>query len=475
VPIIISIALVTTVAWLLVGESIGFALARGISVLVISCPCALGLATPVAIMVGSGIGAKNGILFKNATSLEQCGKADIAVLDKTGTITKGEPEVTDIVALDNNMKSELISTAYSLEAKSEHPLASAIVKFAQENHTPLHESTDFEVFPGNGLRAVIDGKEVFGGSLKFISEKITVDQEYLAIAERLADEGKTPLLFCRDKQFVGIIAVADTVKEDSAAAIAQLRGMGLRVVMLTGDNERTANSIKKAVGIDEVVAGVLPEGKENVISDLKKYGRVVMVGDGINDAPALTSADIGIAIGAGTDVAIDAADIVLVKSRLSDVASAIRLSRAVLKNIYENLFWAFIYNVIGIPLAAGVWIPIFGWQLNPMFGAAAMSLSSVCVVTNALRLNFIDVHSTKKDKKRKNRIKKEKNMEKTVNIEGMMCPHCEARVKKVLEELEGVTEVIPSHTEKKAVIKMSSEVSDELIKKTIEDQGYKVI
>lgn len=475
VPIVITIAAVTLAVWLICGKPIGFALARSISVLVISCPCALGLATPVAIMVGNGIGAKNGILFKTAASLEQTGKIEIIALDKTGTITKGEPEVTDVIAFGNNTDDELIKTAYSLEIKSEHPLAGAIVKKAEELKIKALPSKDFKVFPGNGLSAVIDEAEVTGGSIKYISDKVNLTDEIKQKADELADNGKTPLLFLKNNEFIGIIAVMDIVKEDSADAIYQLKNMGIHTVMLTGDNEKTANAVRKITGIDEVIAGVLPSGKEEVIKSLKIRGKVAMVGDGINDAPALTSADIGVAIGAGTDVAIDSADIVLMKSRLSDVPAAIRLGRATLKNIYENLFWAFIYNIIGIPLAAGVWIPLFGLELNPMFGAAAMSLSSFCVVSNALRLNLINLRSTKKDKKIKRKHKEEKKMEITMKIEGMMCGHCEARVKKCLEETEGVTEAIVSHENDSAVVKMSKEIPFEVLRKTVEDQGYKVI
>lgn len=474
VPVVISAAIITIAVWLLCGQSIGFALARGISVLVISCPCALGLATPVAIMVGNGVGAKNGILFKTAASLEQAGKIGVIALDKTGTITNGTPEVTDIVPYGGITESELLKLAYSLEIKSEHPLARAIVKKAEETGITADESTDFEAVPGNGLSAVFDGKTAFGGNLNFISEKAEIPLDVTEMYENLSNHGKTPLFFCADGKFLGIIAVADTVKPDSAQAISELKNMGIHVVMLTGDNEKTAKAIQKQVGADEVVAGVLPSGKESVIQNLKSRGKVAMVGDGINDAPALTSADIGIAIGAGTDVAIDAADVVLMKSRLSDVPAAIRLSRASLKNIHENLFWAFIYNVIGIPLAAGVWIPVFGWQLNPMFGAAAMSLSSFCVVTNALRLNLFNIRSTAKDKKIKTK-KEKKLMEKTMKIEGMMCPHCEARVKKCLEELENVAEAIVSHETGTATVKLSKDIADDVLKKTVEDQGYKVI
>lgn len=476
VPIVISIAVVTAIVWLLCGESVGFALARGISVLVISCPCALGLATPVAIMVGNGIGAKNGILFKNAVSLESTGKIDIIALDKTGTITSGEPEVTDIIPSEASSESELLQLAYSLEIKSEHPLARAIVKKAEQLNISAKESSDFTALPGNGLAATIDNTDICGGNFNFVSSKTQIPQSIRSISDKLAEQGKTPLFFCRNNELLGIIAVADSVKQDSPQAIAELKNMGIHVVMLTGDNEYTANAVGKQVGADEVIAEVLPSGKESVIKQLKQKGRVAMVGDGINDAPALTSADVGIAIGAGTDVAIDAADIVLMHSRLSDVPAAVRLSRATLKNIHENLFWAFIYNVIGILLAAGVWIPIFGLQLNPMFGAAAMSLSSFCVVTNALRLNLLNIRSTKKDKKKiKKHIKEKKKMEKTMKIEGMMCMHCEARVKKCLEELDGVTEAIVSHEQNSAVVKLSEDISDEVLKKTVEAQGYTVV
>lgn len=473
VPAVISIAIITIAVWLICGETFGFALARGISVLVISCPCALGLATPVAIMVGNGIGAKNGILFKNAASLETSGKISVIALDKTGTITKGEPEVTDIVAEDATSEAELLKTAYSLELKSEHPLAKAIVKKAEEMSVSADETTEFRILPGNGLTAEIDGIKVCGGNMAFVSENATLSPKMKETAELLAEQGKTPLFFARDKKLLGIIAVADAVKEDSPKAIDELKKMGIQVVMLTGDNERTANAVKKLTGVDEVIAGVLPDGKESVIRSLKSKGKVAMVGDGINDAPALTCADIGIAIGAGTDVAIDAADIVLMKSRLTDVPAAIRLSRATLRNIHENLFWAFIYNVIGIPLAAGVWIPLFNWQLNPMFGAAAMSLSSFCVVTNALRLNLFDIRSTAKDRKIKK--KKVKSMEKTLKIEGMMCGHCEARVKKSLEGIDGVTQADVSHEKGTAVVKLSKDVPYDVLKKAVEDQDYKVI
>ena len=464
--------------WLLAGEGIGFALARGISVLVISCPCALGLATPVAIMVGNGMGAKNGIMFKTAVSLEEAGKMEIVALDKTGTITSGEPRVTDILPAPGIGEEELLGLAFVLEKRSEHPLARAIFAEAEERKLPGtgREVTDFQALPGNGLSARLNGAVLSGGNYTFISGHAEVPAEMKAQAERLAGEGKTPLFFSRDGRLIGIIAVADVIKEDSPQAVKELQNMGIHVVMLTGDNERTARAIGRQAGVDEVIAGVLPEGKESVIRSLKRKGKVAMVGDGINDAPALTRADIGIAIGAGTDIAIDAADVVLMKSRLSDVPAAIRLSRATLRNIHENLFWAFFYNVVGIPLAAGLWYPILGWKLNPMFGAAAMSLSSFCVVTNALRLNLFNMHDTRKDKKARSRKKKEeKTMEKTMKIEGMMCGHCEARVKKVLEALPQVTEAAVSHEAGTAVVTLSAEVGDDVLKKAVEDQDYKVI
>ena len=476
VPVVITISVICAIVWLFLGESVGFSLARAISVLVISCPCALGLATPVAIMVGNGVGAKNSILFKTAASLEETGRVKIIALDKTGTITTGEPVVTDILPSEGISQNELLSLAYSLEIKSEHPLAKAIVKKAELDKISSIESSDFTAVAGNGLSAKINGKTTFGGNFKFINEKCEISSSTLKIAEQLSKQGKTVLYFSHGEKFIGLIAVADKIKEDSPSAISELQKMGLKVVMLTGDNERTANAIKDLCGVDEVIAEVLPSGKEEVIRKLKTQGKTAMVGDGINDALALTTADIGIAIGAGTDVAIDAADIVLMKSRLSVVPAAIRLSRAVLRNIHENLFWAFIYNVVGIPLAAGVFIPVFGLKLNPMFGAAAMSLSSFCVVTNALRLNLFDLQNTKKDKKIKFNIKKEnKAMEITMKIEGMMCMHCEARVKKCLEEIEGVTEAIVSHEQNNAIIKLSKDVSYEILKKTIEEQGYTVI
>ena len=475
VPTVITIAVITTAVWLLCGKSIGFALARGISVLVISCPCALGLATPVAIMVGNGLGAKNGILFKTAVSLEETGKTEIVALDKTGTITKGEPRVTDVLPADGLTESALLALAAALEQRSEHPLARAVMLRAEEDKLSVSEVSDFRALPGNGLTATLNDEELLGGSLSFISTKADVPQALRDKAEALAEEGKTPLLFARGGKLAGVIAVADVIKEDSPAAIAALRNMGIHVVMLTGDNEKTARAIGRQAGVDEVIAGVLPEGKESVIRRLQKQGKVAMVGDGINDAPALTRADIGIAIGAGTDVAIDAADVVLMKSQLSDVPAAIRLSRATLRNIHENLFWAFFYNVIGIPLAAGVWIPIFGWTLNPMFGAAAMSLSSFCVVSNALRLNLFKLHDAGKDKKiKKKHHKEETTMEKTMKIEGMMCGHCEAAVKKALEAVDGVVSAEVSHTSGTAVVTLSKPVDSAVLKKAVEDKDYKV-
>ena len=475
VPTVITIAVITTAVWLLCGKPIGFALARGISVLVISCPCALGLATPVAIMVGNGLGAKNGILFKTAVSLEETGKTEIVALDKTGTITKGEPRVTDVLPADGLTESALLALAAALEQRSEHPLARAVMLRAEEDKLSVSEVSDFRALPGNGLTATLNDEELLGGSLSFISTKANVPQALRDKAEALAEEGKTPLLFARGGKLAGVIAVADVIKEDSPAAIAALRNMGIHVVMLTGDNEKTARAIGRQAGVDEVIAGVLPEGKESVIRRLQKQGKVAMVGDGINDAPALTRADIGIAIGAGTDVAIDAADVVLMKSQLSDVPAAIRLSRATLRNIHENLFWAFFYNVIGIPLAAGVWIPIFGWTLNPMFGAAAMSLSSFCVVSNALRLNLFKLHDAGKDKKiKKKHHKEETTMEKTMKIEGMMCGHCEAAVKKALEAVDGVASAEVSHTSGTAVVTLSKPVDSAVLKKAVEDKDYKV-
>ena len=475
VPTVITIAVITTAVWLLCGKPIGFALARGISVLVISCPCALGLATPVAIMVGNGLGAKNGILFKTAVSLEETGKTEIVALDKTGTITKGEPRVTDVLPADGLTESALLALAAALEQRSEHPLARAVMLRAEEDKLSVSEVSDFRALPGNGLTATLNDEELLGGSLSFISTKADVPQALRDKAEALAEEGKTPLLFARGGKLAGVIAVADVIKEDSPVAIAALRNMGIHVVMLTGDNEKTARAIGRQAGVDEVIAGVLPEGKESVIRSLQKQGKVAMVGDGINDAPALTRADIGIAIGAGTDVAIDAADVVLMKSQLSDVPAAIRLSRATLRNIHENLFWAFFYNVIGIPLAAGVWIPIFGWTLNPMFGAAAMSLSSFCVVSNALRLNLFKLHDAGKDKKiKKKHHKEETTMEKTMKIEGMMCGHCEAAVKKALEAVDGVASAEVSHTSGTAVVTLSKPVDSAVLKKAVEDKDYKV-
>ena len=475
VPAVIGIAAVTIVVWLLAGESMGFALARGISVLVISCPCALGLATPVAIMVGNGMGAKNGIMFKTAVSLEETGKMEIVALDKTGTITSGEPKVTDLIPAEGIGEEELLKLAYALEKKSEHPLAKAVLQTAKERKIESEEVSQFQALPGNGLSAVLNGEIISGGNLTFIRSQTNVLESLQKQAEKLAEQGKTPLFFSRAGRLWGIIAVADVIKEDSPQAVRELQNMGIHVVMLTGDNERTARAIGTQAGVDEVIAGVLPDGKENVIRSLKRKGKVVMVGDGINDAPALTRADIGIAIGAGTDIAIDAADVVLMKSRLSDVPAAIRLSRATLRNIHENLFWAFFYNVVGIPLAAGLWYPIFGWKLNPMFGAAAMSLSSFCVVTNALRLNWFNMHDTKKDKKIKTNQKEDLAMEKTMKIEGMMCGHCEARVKKCLEALEGVSAATVSHETGTAVVTLSDSVTDEMLKKTVEDQDYKVV
>ena len=490
VPAVITIAIITIIAWLIAGETVGFALARGISVLVISCPCALGLATPVAIMVGNGKGAKSGILFKTAASLEATGRTQIVALDKTGTITSGEPKVTDIVPDEKffeetgNHAGALLAIAASVEAKSEHPLAKAIMDRAKTDEIAVAEVTDFSAVVGNGLTAILAGKMIKAGNLAFVSKFVKVSDDMRAKAVEFSREGKTPLFFAADDRLCGIIAVADTIKEDSPEAVRQLKNMGIRVVMLTGDNEQTANAIGKQAGVDEVIAGVLPDGKEAVIRKLKKQGRVAMVGDGINDAPALTRADMGIAIGAGSDVAIDAADVVLMKSRLIDVPAAVRLSRATLTNIHENLFWAFFYNVIGIPLAAGLWYPLLGWKLNPMFGAAAMSLSSFCVVTNALRLNLCRVYDPKHDRKatpdRKNKTKKpneseEKSMTKTMNIEGMMCGHCEARVKKALEALDAVSEAVVSHESGTAVVTLSSDISDEKLKETVEAEDYKVI
>ena len=475
VPVVIVIAVVTIAVWLLCGKTVGYALARGISVLVISCPCALGLATPVAIMVGNGMGARKGILFKTAASLEEAGKTKIAVLDKTGTITKGEPKVTDIIPFEIT-ENELLKYAYSIEAKSEHPLAKAIIVKAEELSLNPYEVTDFKAESGNGLSAEYNGKRIIGGSKKYISSLIGISNDILSKADKLSEEGKTPLFFMLDNKLLGIIAVADVIKEESPQAIKQLQNMGIKVVMLTGDNERTAKAVGKLAGVDEVIAGVMPDGKEKVVVELKKQGKVLMVGDGINDAPALTRADIGMAIGSGTDIAIDAADVVFMKSKLTDVPAAVRLSRKTLRNIHENLFWAFIYNVIGIPLAAGVWIPLLGWQLNPMFGAAAMSLSSFCVVTNALRLNFFDITNPKKDRKIKYKSKKDDNaMTKTMKIDGMMCSHCEGRVKQSLEGLAQVSQAEVSHEKGTAVVTLSADVSNDVLTKTVEDQGYKVI
>ena len=482
VPVVMAIALVTTVVWLLTGQSFGYALARGISVLVISCPCALGLATPVAIMVGNGLGAKNGILFKTAVSLEETGKAQIVVLDKTGTITEGAPKVTDLVPAPGVEESRLAALACALEQKSEHPLAKAVTAYGEDKQITPEPVTDFEALPGNGLQATLNGKLLLGGSLSYMGSRVPVPESMEQQAAALAEQGKTPLFFAYDGALLGMIAVADVIKPDSPEAISALQNMGIRVVMLTGDNPRTAAAIGRQAGVDRVIAGVLPQGKEQVVRDLMEQGKVIMVGDGINDAPALTRANIGMAIGAGTDVAIDAADVVLMHSRLSDVTAAIRLSRATLTNIHENLFWAFFYNVIGIPLAAGVWIPIFGWTLNPMFGAAAMSLSSFCVVTNALRLNLFKLHSPKRDKKIKHPVvlaalpadKENSGMTKVMKVEGMMCPHCEMTVKKALEALPQVDSAVASHTDGTATVTLNGDVDDTVLKKAIEDQGYTV-
>ena len=480
VPTVITIAVITIIVWLIAGQSIGFALSRGIAVLVISCPCALGLATPVAIMVGNGMGARNGIMFKTAVSLEETGKMQIVALDKTGTITSGEPKVTDIIPAAGVTEDTLLKYAYALEHESEHPLARAILEKAKEENAGIEEVTGFQALPGNGLTAILDGHTLYGGNHTFISSKVSVDGDIQKKAEKLAEAGKTPLFFGNEERLLGVIAVADVIKEDSPQAIKELQNMGIHVVMLTGDNERTAKAIGQQAGVDEVIAGVLPEGKEQVIRKLKEKGKVAMVGDGINDAPALTRADMGIAIGAGTDVAIDAADVVLMKSRLSDVPAAIRMSRATLRNIHENLFWAFFYNIIGIPLAAGVWYPLFGWKLNPMFGAAAMSLSSFCVVSNALRLNLFKMYDASKDKKlkakkEKKRSKKEdKTMKKIMHIEGMMCGHCEAAVKKALEALPQVDEAVVSHEAGTAELTLNAEIADDVLKKTVEDKDYTV-
>ena len=475
VPAVIVIALITIAVWLLCGQTVGYALARGISVLVISCPCALGLATPVAIMVGNGMGARKGILFKTASSLEAAGKIQIAVLDKTGTITKGEPKVTDVIPFGIS-ENELLQYAYSIETKSEHPLAKAIIVKAEELSLNPYEVTDFKAESGNGLSAEYNGKKIIGGSMKYISSLINISNDISSRADSLSEEGKTPLFFMKGDKLLGIIAVADVIKEESPQAVKELQNMGIKVVMLTGDNERTAKAVGKLAGVDEVIAGVMPDGKEKVVAELKKQGKVLMVGDGINDAPALTRADIGMAVGSGTDIAIDAADVVFMKSKLTDVPAAVRLSRKTLRNIHENLFWAFIYNVIGIPLAAGVWIPLLGWQLNPMFGAAAMSLSSFCVVTNALRLNFFDITNPKKDRKIKYKSKKDDNaMTKTMKIDGMMCSHCEGRVKQCLEGLSQVSAADVSHEKGTAVVTLSADVSNDVLTKTVEDQGYNVI
>ena len=478
VPAVIGIALVTAAGWMIAGQSFGFALARGISVLVISCPCALGLATPVAIMVGNGVGAKNGILFKTAAALEEAGKTEIIALDKTGTITMGEPHVTDLLPSSGVTEEELLSLAASLEKKSEHPLARAVMRRAEELELKSEEADEFEALVGSGVAASLKGRRLLGGSLSFMSGRISVSEAVKRQAESLAEQGKTPLLFAENETLAGMIAVADVIKEDSPQAVRELQNMGIHVVMLTGDNEKTARAIGRQAGVDEVIAGVLPDGKEAVIRKLKEKGKTAMVGDGINDAPALTRADMGIAIGAGTDVAIDAADVVLMKSRLSDVPAAIRLSRGTLRNIHENLFWAFFYNAVGIPLAAGLFISLFGWKLNPMFGAAAMSLSSFCVVSNALRLNFLSIRDGAKDKKMKTKRreaeKEKKEMEKTMKIEGMMCGHCEARVKKTLEAIPGVEAAEVSHEKGTAVVKMASEVADDVLKKAVEDQDYQV-
>ena len=476
VPIVIIIAIITTIIWLLLGKDIGFSLARGISVLVISCPCALGLATPVAIMVGNGIGAKHGIMFKTASSLEETGKVQIIALDKTGTITSGEPKVTEIINVEGITQDELLHIAASVEAKSEHPLARAIISYSSDKGIQVSDVDDFEVVAGNGVTATLGEDTILAGNSKFLNDKVSISEEMNRISEQLSEQGKTPLFFSRAGKLIGIIAVADVIKEDSPKAVKELKAMGIHVVMLTGDNEKVARTIGNQVGVDEVIAGVMPKEKEGVIRSLKEKGKVAMVGDGINDAPALTRADIGIAIGAGTDIAIDAADIFLMKSKLSDVPAAIRLSRATLTNIHENLFWAFIYNIIGIPLAAGVWIKLFGWSLNPMFGAAAMSLSSFCVVTNALRLNMFKIYDSSRDKKIKTKKKvEENNMERIMKIEGMMCGHCEARVKKTLEAIEGVVEATVSHEAGTAIVKLDLEVPNDVLKKAIEDQDYTVV
>lgn len=476
VPAIIAVAAITVFVWLVVGKTVGFALARGISVLVISCPCALGLATPVAIMVGSGVGARNGILFKTAASLEAMGKTQIAVLDKTGTVTMGEPNVTDIISYTDLSENEFLGVAASIESKSEHPLAAAVLRKAEEAKVSLCETNSFEALPGHGVIAELSGKRYIAGNIKLTKKHAALNASVHTDAERLSEQGKTPLIFSCDGRILGIIAVADTLKNDSREAISELKAMGIRTVMLTGDNEKTANAVAQQSGIDEVVAGVLPDGKSYTVKKLMKQGRVAMIGDGINDSPALKAADVGVAIGTGADIAIDTADVVLMKSTLKDAVAAIRLSRAVLKNIYQNLFWAFVYNIIGVPLAAGVFIPIFGWQLNPMFGAAAMSLSSFCVVSNALRLNFTKIYGKNKANALKENIKEEKTkMTKTLKIEGMMCPHCEATVKAALEGIADVANAEVNHKNGTAVVEAEAVISDAVLKKTVEDKGYAVI
>lgn len=475
VPVVIAIAIITIAVWLLCGAEFGYALARGISVLVISCPCALGLATPVAIMVGNGVGAKQGVLFKTAQSLEIAGKSQFVLLDKTGTITKGEPAVTDVIPTEEYSFAELLSFAYSLENKSEHPLAKAIISYGKENDISLKEVNDFSAEVGNGVRGKLNGKELVGGSYKYISTIIKIDSVFVKVGEKLSNQGKTPLYFVYDNSLVGIIAVADIIKEESQRAIKELQNMGIKVIMVTGDNEKTANAIGKQAGVDKVVAGVLPEGKVRIVEQYKKKGKVMMVGDGINDAPALTTADTGVAIGAGTDIAVDSADVVLMRSQLTDVPATIRLSRRTLRNIHENLFWAFIYNIIGIPLATGLWIPVFGWSLSPMFGALAMSLSSFCVVTNALRLNFVDIHSSKRDVKKSHKRKEVIAMEKTMNIKGMSCPHCEKSVKDALEEIPQVVSANVDHKTGTAVVTLVSDVADDVLAKAVTEKGFEVI
>ncbi len=475
VPVVIAIAIITIAVWLLCGAEFGYALARGISVLVISCPCALGLATPVAIMVGNGVGAKQGVLFKTAQSLEIAGKSQFVLLDKTGTITKGEPAVTDVIPTEEYSFAELLSFAYSLEKKSEHPLAKAIISYGKENDISLKEVNDFSAEVGNGVRGKLNGKELVGGSYKYISTIIKIDSVFVKVGEKLSNQGKTPLYFVYDNSLVGIIAVADIIKEESQRAIKELQNMGIKVIMVTGDNEKTANAIGKQAGVDKVVAGVLPEGKVRIVEQYKKKGKVMMVGDGINDAPALTTADTGVAIGAGTDIAVDSADVVLMRSQLTDVPATIRLSRRTLRNIHENLFWAFIYNIIGIPLATGLWIPVFGWSLSPMFGALAMSLSSFCVVTNALRLNFVDIHSSKRDVKKSHKRKEVIAMEKTMNIKGMSCPHCEKSVKDALEEIPQVVSANVDHKTGTAVVTLVSDVADDVLAKAVTEKGFEVI